>query len=49
MVYYLDRINPGRHLIIATPIMMKYPYQDFDHIRPYDLLGIEMVFGATGA
>ncbi len=48
MNYYLDRLKPGEHLIIAIPIVKKYPYEDFDHIRPYGPLGIEMIFGPTG-
>jgi hypothetical protein len=42
---YLDRLKPGGWLVIATPLMSDYFYDDFDHIRPYQPAGIQMVFG----
>src|SRR6266513_3193273 len=42
---YLDRLIPGGRLVIATPLMSDYFYDDFDHIRPYQPSGIQMVFG----
>lgn len=42
---YLDRLKPGGHLIIATPLGTPYFYDDFDHIKPYHPAGISMVFG----
>lgn len=46
---YLDRLKPGGSLIIATPLMSDYFYDDFDHVRPYQVAGIQMVFGQGGA
>ena len=42
---YLDRLKPGGRLVIATPLMSDYFYDDFDHVRPYQPAGILMVFG----
>lgn len=42
---YLDRLKEGGRLVIATPLMTDYFYDDFDHIRPYQPVGIQMVFG----
>lgn len=42
---YLDRLKLGGHLIIATPLLTEYFYDDFDHVKPYSPLGIMMVFG----
>lgn len=46
---YLDRLKPGGRLIIATPLLSDYFYDDFDHIRPYQVAGIQMVFGEGAA
>ena len=46
---YLDKLKIGGHLIIATPLMTKYFYDDFDHIKPYYPKGIEMVFSENSA
>jgi SAM-dependent methyltransferase len=46
---YLDRLRPGGTLVIATPLMSDYFYDDFDHVRPYQVAGIQMVFGQGGA
>jgi SAM-dependent methyltransferase len=42
---YLDRLDPGGHLVIATPLLTPYFYDDFDHVKPYHPMGILMVFG----
>lgn len=49
MDFYLDRLKTRGYLIIATPLMTKYFYDDFDHIKPYNPVGIEMVFNASCA
>ena len=46
---YLDRLVHGGHLVIATPLMSSYFYDDFDHIKPYQPAGISMVFGVNTA
>lgn len=46
---YLDRLKVGGNLIIATPLMSSYFYDDFDHIKPYQPVGIMMVFGEGDA
>ena len=46
---YLDRLKPGGTLVIATPLMSKYFYDDFDHVKPYQPAGLMMVFGAGSA
>ena len=47
--YYLDRLKDGGHLIIATPLLTKYFYEDFDHVKPYSPSGVLMVFGPEAA
>lgn len=42
---YLDRLRPGGHLLIATPLASTNFYDDFDHVRPYQPIGLLMVFG----
>ena len=42
---YLDRLKLGGYLIIVTPLHSPYFYDDFDHVKPYHPIGIEMVFG----
>ncbi len=42
---YLDRLKVGGALVIATPILTRFFYDDFDHVRPYNPLGFLMVFG----
>ena len=42
---YLDRLRPGGYLIIATPLLSKFFYDDFDHVKPYHPFGLLMVFG----
>jgi SAM-dependent methyltransferase len=46
---YLDRLRVGGHLVIATPLMSNNFYDDFDHVRPYQPLGIVMAFGGGAA
>jgi len=46
---YLDRLKVGGRLIIATPLMSQYFYDDFDHVKPYQPIGIMMVFGSDDA
>jgi len=47
--HYLDYLKGGGILIIATPLLTEYFYEDFDHIKPYLPLGINMVFGVKSA
>lgn len=47
--FYLSRLEKGGYLIIATPLYSNYFYDDFDHVKPYHPLGIEMVFGQKQA
>jgi SAM-dependent methyltransferase len=42
---YLDRLKVGGRLIIATPLLTRFFYDDFDHVKPYHPMGILMVFG----
>jgi SAM-dependent methyltransferase len=42
---HLDRLKPGGHIIITTPLNSSYFYHDFDHVKPYHPIGIGMVFG----
>lgn len=46
---YLDRLRPGGHLLIATPLSSSNFYDDFDHVRPYQPIGLLMVFGGENA
>lgn len=41
---YLDRLKVGGRLVIATPLMSDYFYDDFDHVKPYQPAGIREVF-----
>jgi SAM-dependent methyltransferase len=45
MDQYLDRLRPGGHLVVATPLLSSSFYDDFDHVRPYQPIGLDMVFG----
>ena len=47
--FYLDRLIVEGHLIIITPLMSSYFYDDFDHVKPYQPTGIMMVFGKNQA
>ena len=46
---HLSRLKVDGHLLIATPLMSDYFYDDFDHVKPYHPTGFLMVFGGTGA
>lgn len=46
---YLERLKTGGCLVIATPLLSPYFYDDFDHVKPYSPFGIAMVFGGSGA
>ena len=41
---YLDLLKPNGHLLIVTPLLTDYFYDDFDHVKPYQPLGFKMVF-----
>ena len=44
MEQYLARLKPGGHLIVVTPLLSHYFYEDFDHIKPFNPTGFSMVF-----
>jgi 2-polyprenyl-3-methyl-5-hydroxy-6-metoxy-1,4-benzoquinol methylase len=46
---YLDRLKPGGRLVVLTPLMSPYFYDDFDHIKPYHPAGLLMAFGVAAA
>jgi hypothetical protein len=46
---YLDRLKAGGQLVIATPLISSNFYDDFDHVRPYQPIGLLMVFGPDQA
>lgn len=46
---YLDRLRPGGHLIVATPLLHPRFFDDFDHVKPYHPTGMTMVFGPGAA
>ena len=46
---YLSCLRPGGCLVIATPLASDRFFDDFDHIRPYQPLGLSMVFGENQA
>jgi 2-polyprenyl-3-methyl-5-hydroxy-6-metoxy-1,4-benzoquinol methylase len=46
---YLDRLKPGGRLVVLTPLMSPYFYDDFDHVKPYHVTGLLMAFGTTAA
>lgn len=41
---YLAYLKPNGYIIIATPLYTKYFYDDFDHIKPYQPIGLKMIF-----
>ena len=49
MERWLDCLEEGGELLIATPLMGPQFYDDFDHVRPYHPEGLEMVFGERAA
>jgi SAM-dependent methyltransferase len=44
---WLDYLEPGGELVIATPLMTPHFYDDFDHVKPYHPDGLKMVFGGS--
>jgi SAM-dependent methyltransferase len=46
---YLDCLRVGGRLVIATPLLSDYFYDDFDHVKPYQPAGIRAVFEDDGA
>ncbi len=46
---YLRCLCKDGMLVIATPVFHDAFYNDFDHVKPYLPLGIDMVFGAEAA
>ena len=46
---YLDHLVPGGYLVIATPLLSDGFYDDFDHVKPYQPMGIQLVFGENKA
>jgi len=46
---YLDRLRPDGALVIATPLLGPFFYDDFDHVKPYHPIGLLMVFGEGNA
>lgn len=46
---YLNYLQVGGHLVICTPLLTKTFYDDFDHVKPYQPRGIEMVFGTDNS
>ena len=42
---YLDCLAENGHLLIATPLLHWSFYNDFDHVKPYYPIGLQMVFG----
>ena len=43
--HYFAYLKDGGYIIIATPLLTDFFYWDFDHIKPYHPVGINMVFG----
>jgi len=46
---WLDHLEDGGELVIATPVMSAHFYDDFDHVKPYYPEGLKMVFSGNGA
>lgn len=46
---YLDWLKPGGRLVVLTPLMSPYFYDDFDHVKPYHPAGLLMAFGMAAA
>ena len=46
---WLDHLEVGGELVVATPLMTPHFYDDFDHVKPYHPDGLKMVFGGGGA
>jgi len=45
---YLELLRPGGLVIIATPLLNRHFYDNFDHVKPYSPIAIEEVFGLRG-
>lgn len=43
--FYLERLKVNGHLVVVTPVMNPYFFNDFDHVKPYAPTGIIQVFG----
>ena len=46
---WLDHLEDGGELVVATPLMSVHFYDDFDHVKPYHPEGLKMVFGGGDA
>ena len=46
---WLDHLEEGGQLVVATPVMSVHFYDDFDHVKPYHPDGLKMVFGGGEA
>jgi SAM-dependent methyltransferase len=46
---YLDHLRPEGKLVVMTPLLSPYFYDDFDHVKPYHPTGLLMVFGRGAA
>jgi SAM-dependent methyltransferase len=40
---YLLLLKPGGAIIISTPLLTSYFFDDFDHVKPYQPLGLSML------
>jgi SAM-dependent methyltransferase len=49
MNFYLSRLKDGGVFIILTPLHSPYFYDDFDHVKPYQVTGMLQVFGGSQA
>lgn len=46
---YTSLLRPGGRLVVATPTLSPYFYDDFDHMRPYTPRAILMLLGEANA
>jgi SAM-dependent methyltransferase len=46
---WLQHLEPGGELVIATPLEGPHFYDDFDHVKPYHPEGLQMVFAGGAA
>ena len=46
---HLAKLKENGYLFIATPLYSDHFYDDFDHVKPYHPLGLQMVFGKQKA
>ena len=49
MDFYLNYLKNNGLLLIATPLLQQSFYNDFDHVKLYYPIGIDMVFGPNQA